>query len=196
VNAAADRDRAALKTLLKQGVDVNAARPDGVTALLLAAHFNDVESVDLLLGAGARVNAGDDHGVTPLAQASENANAALVERLLAAGANPNAAQTSGLTPLMIATHTGNVAVVKSLLAHGANVNAATARWALVGGGESIPISWSVHRHHADVGTVGARRHAAHVCALTGDIEVAKALIAAGATNKPQPMARTCCRSPS
>src|SRR5262245_3261598 len=86
VSAVADQDKPAIRTLLKQGADVNAARADGVTALLWAAHFNDLETADLLLKAGAKVNAADDHGVTALSRAAENANLALVEKLLAAGA--------------------------------------------------------------------------------------------------------------
>src|SRR5713226_4658229 len=78
-NAAADQDKAAIRALLKQGVNVNAARADGATALLWAAHWNDLETVDLLLHAGAKVNAADDHGVTPLAQAAENASLPMVE---------------------------------------------------------------------------------------------------------------------
>src|SRR5437763_792096 len=89
VTAAAEQDKAAIRALLKQGVDVNARRVDGATALLWAVHFNDQETIDLLLRAGANVNAADDHGVTPLAQAVENNNIEVVQRLLAAGANPN-----------------------------------------------------------------------------------------------------------
>src|SRR5215472_16996867 len=71
VNAAAEQDKAAIRAFLKQGANVNATRPDGATALLWAAHWNDLETVDLLLHAGAKVDAADDHGVTPLAQAAE-----------------------------------------------------------------------------------------------------------------------------
>ena len=80
LNAAAEQDTVAVRALLKQGADVNAARADGATALLWAAHFNDRETVDLLLGAGAKVNAADDHGVTALSQACENTNLAMVEK--------------------------------------------------------------------------------------------------------------------
>src|SRR5438132_13342396 len=65
VNAAAEQDKAAIRALLKQGVDVNAKRADGATALLWAVHFNDVESVDLLPNAGANVHPAHDHAATP-----------------------------------------------------------------------------------------------------------------------------------
>ena len=100
VNAAAQQDQQALRALLKAGVAVNARRADGVTALLWAAHWDDLPTAEMLLRAGAHVNLADDHGVTPLMRACMNASIAMVEKLLAAGANVNATQTSGLTPLM------------------------------------------------------------------------------------------------
>src|SRR3954453_8207416 len=66
VTAAAEQDKAAIRALLKQRVDVNARRADGATALLWAVHFNDLESVDLLLEAGGAVKNGEDHGAPPL----------------------------------------------------------------------------------------------------------------------------------
>ena len=90
VTAAADQDREAVLALLDEGIDVNTARPDGVTALLWAAHRDDVELAERLLAAGADVNAADDHGVTALERAAENASLAMVETLLAAGADVDA----------------------------------------------------------------------------------------------------------
>jgi uncharacterized protein len=98
VNAAADQDWASVKALLKQKFDVSAARPDGMTPLLFAAHWNQLEMAEMLLRAGAKVNAADDNGVTPLSQAALTASVAMVETLLKTGADPNAAQISGLTP--------------------------------------------------------------------------------------------------
>ena len=187
VNAAAEQDKRAVRALLKEGVDVNTSRADGVTALLWAAHWDDLDTVDVLLRAGAKVNAADDHGVTPLARACENAGVAMVEKLLAAGANANAAQTSGLTPLMIAARTGNVEVVKALLAHGANVNAATTET------EVTALMWAVAEPHPDIVRTLIESHAnVHAssrkgatplmfAAANGDIEMAKLLIAAGAS---------------
>ncbi len=186
VQAAADKDRDAVRTLLAKKIDVNAARADGATALLWAAHWDDVAMADLLLRAGAKVDAADDYGVTPLARASENTSEAMVARLLDAGANPNAAQKSGLTPLMIASRTGNVKVVKALIAKGANVNATTEEanatslmWALAMGHSAIITT--LIESGADVRTSTAKGFTPLMfAARNGDIDVARVLIAKGA----------------
>jgi ankyrin repeat protein len=186
VQAAADKDRETVRTLLKQGVDANTARADGATALLWAAHWDDHEIVDLLLRARANVNAADDYGVTPLARACENATEAMVTKLLDAGADPNAAQKSGLTPLMIASRTGNVNVVKALLAHGAHVNAATTV------ARATPVMWALAVGHAEIVRVlvegGADVRPSTTKGFTplmfaarnGDVETARLFIGAGA----------------
>ena len=186
LDAAAARDTALVRALLDEGVDVDAARADGATALLWAAHRDDAATVELLLQAGADVDAADDHGVTPLARACENASAALVGRLLDAGADPNAAQTNGLTPLMTAARTGSLAVVDALLARGADVDAATAAT------RETALMWAVaERHHDVVRALVAHGADVHprprqrfspliAAARNGDIEMAEALLAAGA----------------
>ncbi len=185
VNAAADQDKPTIRALLKQGVDVNSTRPDGSTALLWSAHWDDLETVDLLLRAGAKVDAADDYGVTPLSRAAENSSIVMVERLLKAGANANQAQLSGMTPIMTATHTGNVAVVKALMARGANVNVATVEtkntalmWAVA---DQFPeIVKMLIEAHADVHASTSKGFTPLIyAARNGDIEVAKLLIAAG-----------------
>jgi ankyrin repeat protein len=123
VDAVRNQDQAAVRSLLREGVDVNAAQPDGATALAWAAHRDDLETADLLIRAKADVNAANEYGATPLSLACSNGNAAMVEKLLNAGANPNAALLSGETPLMTAVHTGSLDVVNLLLAHQADVNA-------------------------------------------------------------------------
>ena len=185
VTAAAEQDKAAVRALLKERVNVNSARGDGSTALLWAAHWNDLEMVDLLLRAGAQVNAPDDHGVTPLARGAENGDLAMTERLLTAKANANAAETSGRTPLMIAAKTGNVQVVKALLVHGANVNATTADG-------NTALMWAIAERHDDLARVLVEGQAdvratstrgftpLMFAARNGDIEMARTLMAAGA----------------
>jgi ankyrin repeat protein len=186
VTAAAQQDKAAVRTLIKQGVDVNARRADGATALLWASHWGDLEMVDLLLRAGARPNLGDDHGVTPLARAAENADPVLVEKLLTSRADPNVAQVSGLTPLMIAARTGNIRVARALLISGANVNAATTET------KATALMWALAEPHPEMVRVlieaKADVHASSAKGLTpllyaarnGDIEMATLLIEAGA----------------
>lgn len=186
VRAAADKDREAVRALLAKKADVNAARADGATALMWAAHWDDLEMADLLLGAGAKVNAADDYGVTALARASENASEAMVGRLLEGGADPNATQKSGLTPLMIASRTGNAKVVKALIAKRANVNATTGEtnatalmWALAMGHSEIITT--LVEGGADVQTSTAKGFTPLMfAARNGDIDVARLLIAKGA----------------
>ena len=58
-DAAARGDREAVKSLLKQAADVNAAQGDGMTALHWAAMNGDVELAQMLIFAGANVTRDD-----------------------------------------------------------------------------------------------------------------------------------------
>ncbi len=120
-------DRQAVRSLLGERVDVNAAQGDGATALAWAVHRDDPPMAELLINAGGNVNAANDYGVTPLSLACTNRNSALVAILLDAGANPNAALSTGETPLMTCAKTGSVDAVTSLLAHRPDVNAENRR---------------------------------------------------------------------
>jgi len=185
VHAVADQDTHAVRALLDEGVDVNTPWADGSTALLWAAHWDNLDIADRLLGDGADANAADDHGVTPLERAAENASLAMVEKLLAAGADTTMAQISGLTPLMTAARTGNVQVVSALLAAGADIAAATTET------KSTALMWAVAESHRDIVGVlldgGADPHSSTAQGFTpllfvagnGDIEMAETLIAAG-----------------
>ena len=116
-------DREAVRALLQQKIDVNAAQPDGTTALHWAVRRDDLETAQLLIRAGARVATATRYGVTPLYLASVNGNAAMIDALLRAGADPNSANPGGETALMTAARTGAVDAVKLLLDRGAAVNA-------------------------------------------------------------------------
>src|SRR5947209_14683252 len=78
-DAAQRKDKDAIRALVKQHGDVNAAQPDGTTALQWAAHWNDKELVDLLLRAGANVKAANRYGATPLSEAVDSGSASIVE---------------------------------------------------------------------------------------------------------------------
>lgn len=125
VQAAMRGDLAAVRTLVKQKADVNAAQGDGMTALHWAAFKDDLEMVQILVQAGADIKATTRIGAqTPLFVACTTGNAAIIESLLKAGADANSINTAdGQTALMRAAASGDAEAVKMLLAHGARVNA-------------------------------------------------------------------------
>ena len=128
-DAAARRDMAAVRTLLQQGADVNAAQGDGMTALHWASRNGDNELATLLLRAKASVKATTRVGAyTPLHLAAEGGHAPVVAALLKAGADPAAATTTGVTPLHFAALAGSADAVAALLDKGANVNAREPDW--------------------------------------------------------------------
>ena len=121
-DAAMNADHQTLRALIDQKADINAAQPDGMTALHWAVRLDDLETAKLLVHAGANVQAVNRFGLTPLSLAASNANTAMIRLLLAAKADPNFAGPGGETALMTAASLGNVEPVKALLEGGANVN--------------------------------------------------------------------------
>src|SRR5947208_15199163 len=94
-DAAEQRDKARVRTLLETGVDVNAPQIDGSTALHWAAYHDDAETAALLVRVGANVHAVDRYGVPPLSLACSNGSGGVVKLLLAAGADANATMKGG-----------------------------------------------------------------------------------------------------
>src|SRR3954469_9406744 len=123
-DAAMQGNKDAVKSLLKQAADVNAAQGDGMTALHWAAMKDDADLAQTLLFAGANVRATTRIGsYTPLILAAKNGSASVMAPLLKSGADVNAATSNGTTPLMFAAASGNVDAVNTLLEAGADVNA-------------------------------------------------------------------------
>jgi len=123
IDAAKHNDAKSVRALIAQHVDVNAAEPDGSTALHWAALRDNFDIADALITAGANVKAATRYTITPLSIACTNGNARLITRLLDAGADANGVAEEGQTALMTASLNGNAEAVKILLAHGAKVNA-------------------------------------------------------------------------
>ena len=144
LDAVKEGDHEAVRSLLKERVDVNAPQAYGQTALAWAANRDDLEMVELLIGAGADVNVTNDNGVSPLSLACTNSNAVMIEKLLKAGANLNAAQQTGETPLMTCAYTGSVEAVQVLLAQGADVNAKDSEQ------EQTALMWAAAQKHPEV----------------------------------------------
>jgi ankyrin repeat protein len=63
-DAVEKRDQAGVRTLLMSSSGVNAAQPDGTTALHWAAYHDDTEMAALLLKEGANDNAVNRYGMS------------------------------------------------------------------------------------------------------------------------------------
>lgn len=129
-DAAQRGDLEAVRRLLRDGADVNAAQGDGMTALHWAAERGDRELGEVLIYAGARVDAGTRIGhYTPLHLAARAAHGRVVGLLLEAGSDPDARTTnSGTSPLHLAAAAGDPTVVGALVEAGADVNGREAAW--------------------------------------------------------------------
>jgi ankyrin repeat protein len=192
-DAAEKMDRAAIRALLQQHADVNAAQVDGMTALHWAAYQNDSETVQLLVRSGANVKAANRYGITPLTLAVTNGNAGMVELLLKSGADPNTTLPGGETALMTAARVGTLASVKALLVRGATVDSKDERHG------QTALMWAAAEGHADVVQmlieVGADYHLRLASGFTpllfavreGHSDVVRTLLKAGVdVNEPVP----------
>jgi ankyrin repeat protein len=177
-----------LQQLLSRGVDPNATvaeriEPElgwdytieGVTPLMLAAEYGELEAVQVLVQHGARVDAKDGlFGQTPLMHAAEGGHARVARHLLEHGASVEARDTRGETALCIAAQCARAedapgyqapqpagpCVAEVLLAHEADVNTTP--------GKSFG------------NEVGDTRTPLHWAAEGGGTITVKALLAAGA----------------
>ena len=185
VEAARTQDGSRVRALLGRKADVNARSDDGSTALLWAAHWNDVAIADLLIRAGANANVANDFGMTALSRACTNGSAPLVQLLLDAGANPNARIATGETPIMTCASSGNADAVRVLIARGADVNAKEPSQ------NQDALMWAAAERHPNVvrllveAGANAQAHtkkgftALHFAAREGDLESVRQLLAAG-----------------
>ncbi len=202
-DAAKADDLPAVRKLIKEHADVNAAANDGSTALLWAAFKSNAEMTKALLAAGATVDVANHYGVTPLLQASRNGDVEVMRALLDAGAQPTRWHAEGETPLMAAARTGRVDAVQLLISHGSFVNAADPFQ------EETALMWASAEGHlevvnallaagadpnlkAHVSTITERKNADHpsggftalmFAVRNGHEDVARALIKGGADLK-------------
>ncbi len=144
LDAVKRRDQKAFTTLLRAKADVNAAQPDGATALAWAVYLGQTTMAEALLNAGARANTTDEYGETPVTLAAANGDAPLLQRLIAAGGSARAARWDGESAVMIAAGAGSLAAVKELVVHGADINVADP----VKG--QTPLMWAAAEGHSDV----------------------------------------------
>lgn len=145
-DAAMRGDSTRVRLLLKQGVDANAAQPDGMTALHWAAARGDVAQTRMLVSAGARMDAVTRNGhYTPLLLAAQAGRAGTVIALLDVGADAKAITTSGgATALHLAAAQGSAESVDALVQHGALVDARESAWG------QTPLMWAAAYNRVSV----------------------------------------------
>jgi len=152
--AAMNGDQAAIRTLLAQKADVNAAMGDGMTALHWAAFKDDLATVKALLAAGAAPNPLTRiGGISPILMAATNGNAAMIDALITAGASATAAKSNGTTALMLAAAAGGTEAVTLLLERGADAQAKD------GQNQQTAVMFAAAENRAGVITALARRGA-------------------------------------
>lgn len=186
IDAAKAGNTAAVKALIAEKVDVNAAAADSSTALDWAVEQNNLEMTEALIAAGANVKAATRYNITPLSLAAMNGNPKIIEKLLQAGADPNSVSEEGETALMSASRNGNLDAIKALLKAGAKVNATepfkgqTALMWAAGQGNASAIPLLVE-FGADMKAKSKAGYTAFLFAvLNNQIEAAKELLAHGA----------------
>src|SRR5215471_16024043 len=123
IEAVKHHDAKTVRALIAQKTDVNAAEPDGTTALHWAAYLNDAATTDLLIKAGANVKAATRDGATPFSLACDKGNGEVIARLLAAGEDAKAV-IGGEPAIMMAARAGSPVAVRALLSAGADPNVA------------------------------------------------------------------------
>jgi len=143
-DAVMNGDRIALRTLIQQKADVNAAQPGGATALHWAVYRNDPEALGVLITAGAKIDLKTQDGVTPFYLACLYGNPAIVTSLLKAGADTKQRGPAGETMLMLASRNGNPDITKLLIEAGVDLNA---KDPLRG---TTALMWAVEQRHPAV----------------------------------------------
>lgn len=185
-------DLETVSLLIGAGADVNAANVYGVTPLFLACTNRSDAVTERLLKAGADPNRAMATGVTPLMECVRTGNTAAVKALLVYGAAINARDTErGQTALMRAAAEIRPAITQMLLEHGADIGARSARLPLYtpkvpNPSQTSPTGVQVHQgYRRSVYFPGFKGGltALMFAAQSGDVESARALVAAGADLK-------------
>jgi ankyrin repeat protein len=184
------RQHALVRGVLQAGFDPNPAqinehglRP-GNLPLTVAISAGDAEMVRILLAGGANPNLVQMYGSTAMSYAVGERHTEIIPQLLAAGAKAMPTDDSGHTPLGGAAAHGNIETLEVLVAAGARVQPHPAGYsplhAAVRNGQFEAAQWLL-AHGADIDARDEGRETAlHVAIERDEVELALALIAAGA----------------
>ncbi|XP_041989095.1 poly [ADP-ribose] polymerase tankyrase [Aricia agestis] len=159
--------------LLQRGADVHAKDKGGLVPLHNACSYGHYEVTELLVAAGAGVNAADLWRFTPLHEAAAKGKADIVRLLLKHGADPTRRNRDGLTPLQL-VRAGDSDTADALRGDAALLDAAK-RGDLARARKLItPQNVNCRDAH------GRNSTPLHLAAGYNNLEVAEALLAAGA----------------
>eukprot|EP00752_Nemacystus_decipiens_P016405 g14662.t1 len=174
------------RALIENGVDANAAKETGMTALHVAAANDRAEVVTLLCLKGAAVDALSHPECTPLFLATTRRKVAATRALLTAGADVTLRDNaSGLSALDMAVWFGFAGITSALIEHGVDITAA-------GVDGCTALHFAAARGHAEVVTLLCLHGAAidalsdhgctplHLAAMRGEVAATRALLTAGA----------------
>lgn len=118
VKRAAFGNLGAVRLFLVASMNPNARDRNGVTALMAAATYPEIEETLLVSGADVHLRSAD--GETALMYAALAGNVPSIQLLLGAGAVPNVRGNDGATPLILAAGNGHEGAVEALLHAGAD----------------------------------------------------------------------------
>jgi ankyrin repeat protein len=142
--AATNGSEPMIAALLKAGANVNAALPNGQTALMTAARTGGLAAVNALLSAGASVEAVHvAKGQTALMWSIAQQHADVTRVLIEHGAKIDAHSASGFTPLLFAAREGDVETTQLLLTKGVDINESSQEGA-------TPLMVATARGHVDL----------------------------------------------
>jgi ankyrin repeat protein len=133
-----------VRQLARSKAAVNAAEPDGTTALHWAVQANNVELVTLLLRAGANVKTPNRYGVPPIHAGRHERQRDRRGRAARSRRRRQHGHAAGEPVLLTAARTGDGKTVQALLKRGAQVNTRE-QWF----GENA-MMWAAAENHADV----------------------------------------------
>ena len=168
--------------LIRAGARVAAANRDGATPMQLAALNGSAAMLDRLIAAGGDPNAPVSRFAdTPLMMAARTGKTDAIEVLLNHGAAINARETwGGTTPLMFAASEHHAGAVKLLIARGADVNARSYFVPAANGRGFEGRTPIAKAPDAPEEFASGLLTALMFAAREGDLESARALVAAGA----------------
>ena len=118
-----DCSKDVLQAIVHSCIDVNTTNRDGITALMTASRWGNIDAISVLLHAGVDPNIVDCNGNTLLHYAVDgDYSKEVLQTIVESGVDVNATNWDGITVLMLASTHGNRDAISVLLHVGADPN--------------------------------------------------------------------------